>query len=159
MPPKKGRAHILRIIRELLSGEPKGSGTNIRQALEYLNHVTKKRSIAFVVSDFLDDGYDTILRIVGRKHDVIAVELSDPREEKLPSAGLLKLRDAETGSERWVDSADSRVRAAFEAHWKTVRAERRQRFVRSSVDAIPVRIDRPYINPIVDFFRLRERRR
>jgi uncharacterized protein (DUF58 family) len=159
VPPKKGRAHILRIIRELLSGDPQGSGTDIRQALEYFNHVTKKRSIAFVISDFLDEGYDTILRIVARKHDVIAVELTDPREESLPSAGLLKLRDAENGSERWIDSADNRVRGAFEEYWKALRTERRQKFVRSSVDAIPIRIDRPYITPIVDFFRLRERRR
>jgi len=158
VPPKKGRAHILRIIRELISFQPSSTGTNIRQALEYFHHVTKKRSIAFLISDFIDDGYDKILRIISRKHDVIAVELADPREEHLPDVGLIKLRDAETHQERWVDTGDGQVRRAFEQYWAGRRSERKALFVRSQVDAIPVRIDRPYIKPIVDFFRLRERR-
>jgi len=158
VPPKKGRAHILRIIRELISFEPAGTGTNIRQALEYFNHVSKKRSIAFIISDFIDDGYDRILRIISRKHDVIAVELSDPREELLPDVGMVKLRDAETGQRRWLDTGDRRVREEFQLFWTRRRLERRQLFVRSKVDAIPVRIDRPYIKPIVDFFKLRESR-
>lgn len=158
VPPKKGRAHILRIIRELISFEPAGKGTNIRQALEYFNHVTKKRSIAFLISDFIDEGYDNILRIISRKHDVIAVEVFDPREEDLPSAGLMKLRDAETGSERWVDTGDRAVQAEFRRFWRARRARQGALFLRSKVDAIPIRIDRPYIKPIVDFFRQRERR-
>ena len=158
VPPKKGRAHILRIIRELISFEPSGTGTNIRQALEYFNHVAKKRSIAFLISDFLDSGYERILKTVSRKHDVIAVEISDPREETLPRAGLIKLRDAETGAERWIDTSDRALREAFARTMGARRAERRSAFIRSKVDAIPVRIDRPYIKPIVDFFRLRERR-
>jgi len=156
--PKKGRAHILRIIRELLSFQPTGTGTDIRKALEYFNHVSKKRSIAFLISDFIDDGYDKILRIISRKHDVIAVELSDPREMALPNAGLLVLRDAETGEQRVVDTGNAVVRNEFERHWRQRRLDRRGIFVRSKVDAIEVRIDRPYIKPIVDFFRLRERR-
>ena len=158
VPPKKGRAHILRIIRELLSFQPMGTGTDIRKALEYFNHVSKKRSIAFLISDFIDDGYDKILRIISRKHDVIAVELSDPREMALPNAGLLVLRDAETGEQRVVDTGNAVVRNEFERHWRQRRMDRRGIFVRSKVDAIEVRIDRPYIKPIVDFFRLRERR-
>ena len=158
VPPKKGRAHILRIIRELLSFQPMGTGTDIRKALEYFNHVSKKRSIAFLISDFIDDGYDKILRIISRKHDVIAVELSDPREMALPNAGLLVLRDAETGEQRVVDTGNAVVRNEFERHWRQRRLDRRGIFVRSKVDAIEVRIDRPYIKPIVDFFRLRERR-
>jgi uncharacterized protein (DUF58 family) len=158
VPPKKGRAHILRIIRELISFDPKGKGTNLRQGLEYFNHVMKKRSIAFLISDFIDDGYDRILRIVSRKHDVIAVELTDPREEILPDAGLMKIRDAESDVERWVDSGDQMVRAAFVQYWQSRKQERRSLFVRSRVDAIPIRVDRPYIKPIVDFFRLREKR-
>jgi uncharacterized protein (DUF58 family) len=156
--PKKGRAHILRIIRELLSFQPTGSGTDITKALEYFNHVSKKRSIAFLISDFIDDGYDKILRIISRKHDVIAVELSDPREMALPSAGLLVLRDAESGEQRVVDTGNAVVRNEFERHWRQRRLDRRGIFVRSKVDAIEVRIDRPYVKPIVDFFRLRERR-
>jgi uncharacterized protein (DUF58 family) len=158
VPPKKGRAHILRIIRELVSFQPAGTGTNIRQALEYFHHVTKKRSIAFLISDFIDEGYEKILRIISRKHDVIAVELTDPREEHLPSVGLIKLRDAESNEERWVDTGEEAVRRTFEEYWKKRKAERRTLFLRSKVDAIPVRIDMPYIKPIVDFFRLRERR-
>jgi uncharacterized protein (DUF58 family) len=158
VPPKKGRAHILRIIRELISFEPAGTRTNIRQALEYFNHVSKKRSIAFVISDFIDSGYDRILRILSRKHDVIAVEVADPREESLPDAGMVKFRDAETGQERWVDTSDPNVRLEFGRWWQARRAERRQMFLRDKVDAIPIRIDRPYIKPIVDFFKLRESR-
>ena len=159
VPPKKGRAHILRIIRELVSFDPVGTGTNIRQALEYFNHVNKKRSIAFLISDFIDAGYDNILRILSRKHDVIAVEISDPREEQLPSLGMVRLRDAETQQDRWIDTGDAKVRRTFEQFWRARREERRTLFVRSKVDAIPIRIDKPYIKPIVDFFRLRERRR
>lgn len=158
VPPKKGRSHILRIIRELISFQPSGSGTSIRQALEYFNHVNKKRSIAFLISDFIDDGYDKILRIISRKHDVIAVELSDPREEALPNVGLIKLRDAETQSERWVDTGNASVRKQFEKFWRERRENRKQLFIRSRVDAIPVRTDRPYIKPIVDFFKRRESR-
>ena len=158
VPPKKGRAHILRIIRELISFQPTGTGTDIRGALEYFNHVHKKRTIAFLISDFLGEGYDGILRIISRKHDVIAVELSDPREESLPNVGLITLRDAETGKERWIDSSDRLVRAGFVTYWQQRRAERKSLFLRSKVDAIPIRIDRPYIKPIVDFFKLRERR-
>jgi uncharacterized protein (DUF58 family) len=158
VPPKKGRAHILRIIRELLSFQPTGSGTSIRGALEYFNHVNKKRSIAFLISDFIDEGYDTILRIVSKKHDFIAVEISDPREEDLPAAGLIKFRDAESGRERWVDTGNAALRKRFQEYWEKRRSARKNMFLRSKVDAIPVRIDRPYIKPIVDFFRLRERR-
>lgn len=158
VPPKKGRAHILRIIRELISFQPKGTGTNIKQALEYFNHVNKKRTIAFLISDFIDDGYDHILRIVSKKHDVIAIEISDPREEQMPDIGLIKLRDAETGTERWVDTSDPQTRRRFEQFWVERAKARKQLFTRSRVDAIPIRIDRPYIKPIVDFFRLRERR-
>ncbi len=158
VPPKKGRAHILRIIRELISFEPKGTRTDIRQALEYFNHVHKKRTICFLISDFIDEGYDQILRIVSRKHDVIAIEIADPREMDMPNVGLIKMRDAETQKERWVDTGDSRVRLQFAQFWRTRADARKQLFLRSRVDAIPIRIDQPYIKPIVDFFKLRERR-
>ena len=158
VPPKKGRAHILRIIRELLSPSMSGTGTNIRGALEYFNHVSKKRTIAFLISDFIDDGYEKILGIVARRHDVIAVQISDPREETLPDVGLMYIRDAETGQHRWVDTGNRSTRATFAKYWDARRADRKNVFVRSRVDAIPIRIDRPYIKPIVDFFRLRENR-
>lgn len=158
VPPKKGRSHILRIIRELISFSAQGTGTNIREALEYFHHVNKKRTIAFLISDFIDEGYDKILRIISKKHDVIAVEIADPREEQIPAVGLMKFRDAETGKERWVDTANPAVRKSFERFWHTRREARHSMFVRSKVDAIRIRIDRPYIKPIVDFFQRRERR-
>lgn len=158
IPPKKGRSHILRILRELISFEPKGIGTNIRGALEYFNKVIKKRSIAFLISDFLDEGYDKPLRIVGRKHDLIAVGMYDPRETGLPKVGLMKLRDAETGEEMWVNTSDKDLRDQFEQYWRVEKEKRDRLFLTSRVDTIDVRVDQPYINPLVDFFRLRERR-
>jgi uncharacterized protein (DUF58 family) len=158
VPPKKGRAHILRIVRELLSLQPAGSRTNIRQALEYFNHVNKKRCIAFVISDFIDEGYDQILRILSKKHDVIAVEITDPREEEIPDIGLVKLRDAEGGEPRWIDTGDPRRRAGLREYWQKRRAERKSLFMKSKVDSIRIRVDKPYIKPIVDFFKLRESR-
>jgi hypothetical protein len=135
-----------------------GTGTNIPAGLEYFHHVNKKRSIAFIISDFLDEGYEKILRIISRKHDVIAVEISDPREGVLPESGIVKLRDAESGEERWIDTSSPRVRSQFQIHWKDRVAARRALFLKTRVDTIPVSIDKPYIKPIVDFFRLRERR-
>ncbi len=158
VPPKKGRAHILRIVRELISLQPTGTGTNIKGALEYFNHVNKKRCIAFIISDFIDEGYDQILRIISKKHDIIAVEVYDPREEEMPDIGLVKLRDAETGEPRWIDTGDGKLRTNFRAYWRKRRTDRKQLFIRSKVDAIPIRIDKPYIKPIVDFFKLRESR-
>lgn len=158
IPPKKGRSHILRILRELISFEPKGIGTNIRGALEYFSKVIKKRSIAFLISDFLDEGYDKPLRIVGRKHDLIAVGMYDPRETGLPKVGLMKLKDAETGEEMWVNTSDKDLRDQFEQYWRVEKEKRDRLFLTSRVDTIDVRVDQPYINPLVDFFRLRERR-
>ena len=97
VPPRKGKSHVLRIIREVLSFEPRGNKTSIKAALEYFNHSVKKKSIAFLISDFIDDGYDRILRIVGKKHDLVNILLEDPRETEIPKVGLIKLKDAETG--------------------------------------------------------------
>jgi uncharacterized protein (DUF58 family) len=142
----------------LISFETSGRGTDIKQALEYFNHVNKKRTIAFLISDFIDDGYDTILRVISKKHDVIAVALTDPREEELPQVGLMKLRDAETGHQRWIDTSNASVQSAYRSFWEKRRLMQRDLFMRSRVDTIPIRVDEPYIKPIVDFFRLRERR-
>lgn len=158
VPAKKGRSHILRIIRELLSVSAEGVGTNIKGALEYFNHVNKKRTTAFLISDFLDTGYDRTLRIIGKKHDVIAVEIADPREAQLPSVGLVKFKDAETNQERFIDTDNKMIRQEFTRYWQEREANRRNLFMRSKIDAISIRIDRPYIRPIVDFFKLRERR-
>ena len=109
VPPRKGRGHALRIVRELLSFEPTRPATSIKAALEYLNHVQKKRGIIFVISDFMDSGYEAALRIAGKRHDLIGVVLQDPRENELPSVGLMHLRDAESGTTRLIDTSDERA--------------------------------------------------
>ncbi len=159
IPPKKGHSHVLRIIREVLAFEPTGKGTNIAGALEYLTHAIKKRSIAFVISDFFDDGYEKPLRIASRKHDVIALQLSDPKEQQMPKMGLVKFRDAETGDARWLDTNSATVREMFAQYFQQLREKQKQLFVKTRVDAVPVRIDQSYITPLVNFFRMREGRR
>lgn len=156
--PKKGKSHILRIVRELLSFQPKGSGTNIGGALEYLNSVIKKRSIAFVVSDFIDSNFDDALRIVGKRHDVIAVTLNDPRERELPNVGLIKMKDAETNTERWIDTSDPNIRKTFSTYWMKHEEHLRKALLASQVDRIAIAIHKPYIRPLVDFFKMREAR-
>jgi uncharacterized protein (DUF58 family) len=158
VPPRKGQSHALRIVRELISFEPKHSATSIKGALDYLNHVLKKRSIVFVISDFMDSGYEASLRIAGKRHDLIGIRLLDPREHELPHVGLVTFRDAETGAQRWVDTANAKVSAAFRAYRRAVEDSRRATFIKAKLDSIDVRLDKPYMKPLVDFFRLRERR-
>jgi len=158
VPPRKGQSHALRIVRELISFEPKHSATSIKGALDYLNHVLKKRSIVFVISDFMDSGYEASLRIAGKRHDLIGIRLLDPREHELPSVGLVTFRDAETGAQRWVDTASPKVSAAFRTYRRSVEDSRRATFIKAKLDSIDIRLDKPYMKPLVDFFRLRERR-
>jgi uncharacterized protein (DUF58 family) len=158
IPPKKGKAHILRIVRELLSFEPESSGTNMKAALEYLNHVMKKRSISFVISDFIDEGYDQAMRIVSKRHDVIAITMSDPRERELPKIGLVKMKDAESGVERWIDTGSIHIQQAFRYYWQQHETRLQKLFLSTKVDRIAVTTDQPYLKPLVDFFRLREKR-
>lgn len=158
IPPKKGRTHILRIIRELLEFQPTRRGTNIAEGLRYLTSGIKKRSIAFLVSDLIGDNYDSALKIAAKKHDLIAVHLYDPRETKLPPVGLMKVYDAETRETRWVDTSNRFIRSHYAQWWNDREENRRQLFRRSGVDAIDIRIDQSYIQPLVSFFRARERR-
>ncbi len=158
VPPRKGRSHVLRIIRDVLSFEPQGNTTNLKSALEYFNHTIKKKSIAFLISDFIDEGYDKILRIVGRKHDLIGLILKDPREENLPRAGLIKFRDAETGEIRYIDSGNKHVQEYFNNYIKQREEQRRALFISARLDVIRINSGESYIKPLVDFFKLRERR-
>ncbi len=158
VPPSKGRQHVLRVIREVLYFKPKGKKTNIPGALHFLNGITSRRAVAFLVSDFMADDYETPLRIANRKHDLIAVTVTDPREEELPDVGLVALRDTETGRESLVDTSDATVRKQY-AKAAVERAKRRdQVFQRTRVDAIHVRTDRAYVAEIYRFFRMRQRR-
>ncbi len=158
VPPRKGRSHVLRIIREVLSFEPSGNRTNIKAALEYFNHTIKKKSIAFLISDFIDDGYEKILRIAGRKHDLIGIVLEDPREKELPKAGLIQLKDAETGQVRFIDTSDKKLRKRFEQKLRDIKEKRRSLFISSRLDVINVDAGESYVKPLVDFFKAREKR-
>ncbi len=158
VPPRKGRMHVLRIIREILSFEPEGKATNLRAALEYMNNAIKKRSIAFLISDFMDTGYDKILRIVGKRHDLIGVVLNDRRENDIPAVGLVKFTDAETGKERWIDTGDKKTRQLFQQMRERNRSQRKALFISSRLDSIEIQTGEDYIKPLVQFFRLREKR-
>jgi uncharacterized protein (DUF58 family) len=158
VPPRKGRKHVLRIIREVLSFEPEGKSTNLRGALEYMNNAIKKKSIAFLISDFMDEGYEKILRIVGRKHDLIGIVLDDRREKEVPNIGLIKLSDAETGAERWIDTSSKRVRTQMIFDRKEREKLRNSIFIKSGLDRIEVTTGSNYIQPLVQFFRRREKR-
>jgi uncharacterized protein (DUF58 family) len=158
IPPKKGRKHILRIIRELLDFKPARRGTNISEGMRYLSSAIKKRSIAFLISDFLADGYQDALKIASKKHDLIAVHLFDPRETELPPVGLLRVRDAESDDVNWIDTSDPRLRESYSRWWKERENNRIRLFRRCGVDQIDIRIDQSYIKPLVSFFRAREKR-
>jgi uncharacterized protein (DUF58 family) len=158
VPPRKGNSHVLRIVREVLSFEPEGNKTNLRTSLEFMNGAIKKRSIVFLLSDFMDDGYEKILRIVGKKHDLIGIVLDDRRESEIPKMGLIKLTDAETNEERWVDTSSARVQRALSKRKKEILEKRRSLFISSRLDSVYVQAGSNYIAPLVNFFRMREKR-
>jgi uncharacterized protein (DUF58 family) len=158
VPPKKGKGHVLHVITEILDAKPAHTGTDLGAALELLGNVARRRSVAFVVSDFLAGGYEHPLRIAGRKHDVIPVQITDPREEQLPDVGLALLEDLESGDLIEVDTSDERVRQAFQLRAARDRAQREQLFKKLRLDAITVRTDRSYVEPISNLFKLRQKR-
>lgn len=158
IPPRKGRKHVLRIIRELLSFKPEGKMTNIKSALEYMNHAIKKKSIVFLISDFLDEGYEKILRIVGKKHDLIGIVINDEREKSIPQMGLVKFTDAESGKERWIDTSSTKIQNWIQEYYKKLISARKNLFITSRLDSIEIKTGENYINPLVNFFRLREKR-
>jgi len=159
VPPRKGRRHVLRVLRELLYHRPEGRGTDITAALEYLTHVQRKKAVAFLVSDFQDDGFDRALAIAGRRHDLIAVRVGDERERELPPLGLLELEDPETGERVIVNTSNLEFRTAFGDHVERKRVELDRTFRRSKVDVIDIETGRPYVKPLMLFFQDRARRR
>jgi len=158
IPPQKGRKHVLRVIREVLYFEPTGRGTDIPAALHYMNNVIRRKAVVFLVSDFMAENYETALRIANRRHDLIAVDVSDPREETLPDVGLVAVRDAETGRETLVDTGVASVREAYANLARERAARRDEAFRRTKVDAMHVRTDGSYVDELYRFFRMRERR-
>jgi len=158
IPPKKGKTHVLRVLRELLYHEPQSTQTDIAGALEFLNRVTRRRSVVFLVSDFISEGYNKALQIANKRHDVIAVTVTDPREVKLPPVGFIELEDAETGEIFLLDSSARNIRSSFAEAADTKRREREKLFKSMSVDYIDIFTDKPYIEPLMRFFRLRAKR-
>lgn len=158
--PRKGRRHVLRLIRDLLAFQPTGRRTNLRLGLETLNHTLKRRSIIFLVSDFLasPDSYRSILQVSNRRHDVIAVTLSDPREQEFPNVGLITLEDAETGQIQWVDTGNRKFRQAFSERVNELHLARERVFRKAKVDRINISTDSDYVIPLTNFFEQRARR-
>lgn len=155
IPPKKGRAHILRIIRELIDFRPENRGTDISLALKYLRNVIKKRSVAFVISDFQDKDFGDALNIVSRKHDLICLRVYDKREKEVPPLGLMRFRDAETGESYWIDTSDRTMQKRI-AQWnKEHDTFLDEVFSKAGVDRIEIPTDKDYVPPLRQLFRKR----
>jgi len=159
IPPKKGRSHVLRLIREILYFEPQGRGTNLTAALEFFGRVTHRKSVAFLISDFFDAHYEHRLMVAHQRHDVIAVVVEDPRERTWADVGLIELEDFETGRRTVVDTADRAARMAFENQVNMRAARRRKLFDSIRLDNVSLSTDRPIADGLIAFFRRRERRR
>ena len=153
IPPKKGRKHILYIIRELLDFKPESKRTDIKMAVEYLTNVIKKRCVTFMLSDFIDDNdYKNALTIANRKHDIVAIQVYDRRLAELPDVGLMKVRDAETGHEQWIDTSSAKLRNAHHAWWKERQVRLAETFTKSNVDSVSVRTDQDYVKSLLNLF-------
>jgi uncharacterized protein (DUF58 family) len=162
LPPGKGRLHSMRLLRELLNFTPRSRGTNIAAAAMHLGHVCRQRGIVFLVSDFMApnlDAMETPLRLLSRRHEVIAVRISDPREESLPNVGLVEVVDPETGERSLLDTASSRVRASYAAAAATREASLASLLTRTEIDRVNLSTQRPFTADLMKYFRARERRR
>ena len=155
IPPKKGKSHVLRIIRELIEFHPKSKKTDITQALRYLSNVMKKKVILFVLSDFVDEGYDSALKIVGRKHDVTGIRVYDKYEEEIPKLGMIPMLDAETGETILVNTNSKKVRANYRAHYLKTVDYFENTFKRSGSGTINNRIDESYVKKLLGYFKRR----
>ena len=158
VPPKKGKTHVLRVIREVLYYKPENKGTDISIALEYLLKVTKRKTVCFLVSDFITEGFERALRIANKRHDITAVSITDPRELEIPNVGFVELEDAETGEITLIDTSDRKMTERFN-RFNIKNMQDRANLLRGmGVDLIDVRTDRSYVEPIMKFFRTREKR-
>lgn len=153
IPPKKGRKHILYIIRELLDFKPESKRTDIKMAVEYLTNVIKKRCVTFMLSDFIDENdYKNALTIANRKHDIVAIQVYDRRLAELPDVGLMKVRDAETGHEQWIDTSSAKLRNAHHAWWRERQALLSETLTKCNVDSVSVRTDQDYVKSLLNLF-------
>ena len=153
IPPQKGKKHILYIIRELIDFHPEETRTDISQVLKYLTNAIKKRCTAFLISDFIDkEGFKDALTGANRKHDMVAIQVYDRRETELPAVGLMKIKDAETGKEQWIDSSSDRVRAAYKEWWEKRQAKMSDTFKKCRVDSVSVRTEDDYVKALIALF-------
>ena len=155
IPPQKGRKHILRIIRELLDFKPQSNGTDISESLRFLTNAIKKRCTAFLISDFRDKGYARSLQVANNKHDLAALHIFDQRETTLPSVGLIRVLDAETGRERWIDTSRSRVRESYAMKWDSHVEMMKEIFTRAGVDHVSLQTGADYVKPLMRLFKKR----
>lgn len=159
IPPKKGKTHILRIIRELIEFQPLHSRTNISMGLKYVRNVIKKRSICFLISDFQDKEFEDSLKLANKKHDVVALQIYDKRETELTDAGLINLMDAETGEQLLVDSGDKRIREIYRNNWNKHERNLKDIFARCGVDRAKISTDESYVKPLMFLFKKRGSKR
>jgi uncharacterized protein (DUF58 family) len=152
IPPKKGKEHVLYIVRELLTTEAKGSGTNLNDAVRFFNNSTKQKSIAFILSDFLVDNYDDALRVAGNKHDVIGIKVYDKMDMQLPKVGLVQMQDAETGQALWIDTNDATVQYNYALQFNQTEEACRNSFKRAGADLLYIRTDEDYVKVLQKFF-------
>lgn len=155
IPPKKGKKHILRIIRDLIEFKPENKGTDIAEALRYFSNVIKKKCTGFIISDFIDDDFETALKIANNKHDLIALRVFDQREKEIPNVGLIQLLDAETGEKKWIDSSSRRVRMDYANWWKKTSDGLKETFSKNGVDNVSLETGRDYVKPLITLFKHR----
>lgn len=155
IPPKKGKKHILHIIRELISYTPDHRNTDISEALKYLTNAIKKRCTTFIISDFIDDDFEDALKIANQKHDVVALKVYDKRETEIPPIGLIKLKDAETGEYHWADTSNKLVREAYRKWWHETDKSTKTLFSKCGVDNVSVRTDEDYVKALIALFKKR----
>ncbi len=155
IPPQKGRKHVLHIIREMIDFKPQSTRTDLSEALRYFTNAIKKRSTAFLISDFIDAGFEKELTIANRKHDVVALHVYDIRETEMPDVGLVKLKDAETGERIWVDTSDIRLRKSYKNAWGQNQLELQKTFTRSGVDSVSMSTADDYVKSLMKLFRMR----
>ena len=158
IPPKKGRNHILRIIRELIYFEPEGRGTNVADAIKYLNNVIKKRSISFILSDFMDTEYDAVLKIASRTHDIIGVRVYDDLEASLPKVGLIKVSDSETGVKKLIDTSSANVRREYAQYFSERTKYFFDSFQRSGASILSINTSEDYVKHLMKFFKNRHKK-
>lgn len=158
VPPKKGRSHVMRVVTEILNADPQGEGTDLRVALDLLGSIGKRRTVAFMISDFIAEHYEKPLRVVSKKHDLIPIQIVDPRENELPDVGLALVEDLETGELVEVDTSNLAVRAEYAREAKRQRASREHLFRRLQLDHVTVSTDQDFVRPLTELFRLRQRR-